>query len=303
MDQSAGWLDEASGPPRAHRPFAEPTGSVGCVPSESRRRNIKRSELRDLVLGAGIDLLLDDGVQCGVDQITFGRVFERVEETTGRRVTRASVYDRLWENQTAFQWDVLATIVERASPVHERTGARLRAVVRNAELTTADGRRRGLEGICHAAVDEHVSDAINDPHNRVVLAAMGAIASSYPDPAQDPPHVARVRTAVQTYLDGQRDYYTSLYGDLGYYLGYRLRDPMTLEQLVLIVHALGDGVAMRSAYSTVYRTPVAVDGRDGGPSEEDLTLLGIAIEAVTFRMCEPDPAWTTTRLTDGPDIS
>jgi len=267
-----------------------------------KRRNIKRAELRDLVLNAGTALLLDEGIRCGIDQITFSRVFDRVEETTGRRITRASVYDRLWESQTAFQWDVLATIVEQASPVHERTGARLRAVVRDAELTTAAGRRRGLEGLCHAAVDEHISDALEDPHNRVVLAAMAAIASAHPDPALDPPHVARVRAAAQAYLDEQRRYYTELYLDLGYYLGWRLRDPLTLEQLVLMVHAVGDGVAMRSAYIDVYQTPVAVDGHDGGPNDEELTLLGLAIEAITFRMCEPDPDWTPERLTDGPDL-
>ena len=88
---------------------------------------IKREELRDLLLSEGVALLLDEGVQVGLGSVTFPRVFERVEASTGRRITAASVYERLWASQSDFQWEVLAVLVEGASTLDDRTRRRVSA--------------------------------------------------------------------------------------------------------------------------------------------------------------------------------
>ena len=120
---------------------------------------------------------------CGAGDLTFKRVFERVEATTGERLTNASVIRRVWENQAEFQTDVLASVaasgdtngelattMEAVAPLFEvldrsSPEARLRAV---SEVCRAAGRRgvpghgglaclvavgRGLGAQCHEFAD------------------------------------------------------------------------------------------------------------------------------------------------------
>lgn len=53
---------------------------------------------------------MEEGLDAGSGNLTFKRVFERVEERTGTRITNASVTNRVWENQADFQADVLVSI-------------------------------------------------------------------------------------------------------------------------------------------------------------------------------------------------
>ena len=101
---------------------------------------ITRADLRELLLRAGIELLLEEGMRCGLDHVTFPKVFERVEQETGRRVTRASVYDRLWSNQEEFQWEVLAELIKGAGSVDLRTQRRVRRILKSADRATEAGR-------------------------------------------------------------------------------------------------------------------------------------------------------------------
>ena len=55
-------------------------------------------------------MLREEGLGTGAEALTFKRVFDRVEEDTGVRLTNASVIRRVWENQAEFQVDVLVTI-------------------------------------------------------------------------------------------------------------------------------------------------------------------------------------------------
>ena len=71
-----------------------------------------RDEIRSLLLRAGQDLVHEEGVEPGFGNITFKKVFDRVEKDTGIRITNASVIGRAWENQAAFQADVLVSIAQ-----------------------------------------------------------------------------------------------------------------------------------------------------------------------------------------------
>jgi hypothetical protein len=256
------------------------------------RRNLKRAELRSLLLGAGRELLLADGLPCGIDQITLARVFAHVQETSGRRVTAASVYDRLWASQLDYQWDVLATTIEGASPIDHQTSARLRAVVRAADLTTEAGRAAGFVDLARAVVDEHVRAVESDARSRLIAAVMTAVASSHPDGDADPPHVARVRRALSSYLQVQADFYVDVFLDLGFLLGYRMRGDVDLRQLVLAVHAAGDGIAARSAFIDGYHDSVVP------AADHSTTVASLVVESIALGMAEPDPDWNELRLVD-----
>ena len=71
-----------------------------------------REELHDIVLTAGREVLLSEGLGTGAEHLTFKKVLAHVEETQGIRVTNASVIRRIWDNQEEFQLEVVRSLVE-----------------------------------------------------------------------------------------------------------------------------------------------------------------------------------------------
>ncbi len=76
---------------------------------EKRQRH-NREELRALLLDTGRVMLREEGLGTGAEAITFKKVFDRVEEDSGIRLSNASVIRRVWENQAEFRAEVLVTI-------------------------------------------------------------------------------------------------------------------------------------------------------------------------------------------------
>ena len=86
------------------------------MPERAGHRRLKREELRERLLAAGVELLREQGPRGGVEHVTLGAVFERVEARTGQRVTKGSVYERIWDSQRHYQLDVLAETLRTAVP-------------------------------------------------------------------------------------------------------------------------------------------------------------------------------------------
>ena len=63
--------------------------------ANQRTRRQTREELRSTLLEAGRQILLEEGLESGSRNLTFKRVFDRVERTTGTRLTNASVIKRI----------------------------------------------------------------------------------------------------------------------------------------------------------------------------------------------------------------
>lgn len=76
-----------------------------------------REETRQLVLEAAVDLVRKDGLGAEPTTITYQKVFDHLQRTTGIRVTRASVHERIWENQREFQFDVILAANETETGV------------------------------------------------------------------------------------------------------------------------------------------------------------------------------------------
>lgn len=66
-----------------------------------------RAQLKTLVLEAAADLVSQRGLGIIPMNITYQQVFQHLEATTGIRVTRASVHERIWQSQEDFQLDVV----------------------------------------------------------------------------------------------------------------------------------------------------------------------------------------------------
>jgi hypothetical protein len=266
--------------------------------SGSTRGRIARSELRDLLLDAGVEILAETGIRTGIEHLTFRVVFARVEEQTGRRITSSSVYERLWVNQADFQWDVLATLIERANAVDARSRLQVEAIAAAADYARPEGRWAALAEICRSAVTRHVSESARHGPQRIVAAAMGAIALTRPAEVVDEAQQARVRrveAAIARYLENQTSFYNDLYHQVGFYLGLRLKPGLDVRHFTLVAHALGDGIATRLTYFPDYDEPVDFEALPGDPSP--WSLAGLGVYAVAATMVELDPDWTPDRLT------
>ena len=80
----------------------EPAPPEATPPPRSRR---SREELREIVLEAGRDVLLSEGLGTGAEHLSFKRVLSHVERTRGIRVTNASVIGRIWVDMADYQAD------------------------------------------------------------------------------------------------------------------------------------------------------------------------------------------------------
>jgi len=80
--------------------------------------------LRATLVEEGRAILLAEGLEAGSRNLTFKRVFDRVEAKSGLRITNASVIKRIWENQADFQADVLVTIARGAGQGQRPAGGR-----------------------------------------------------------------------------------------------------------------------------------------------------------------------------------
>lgn len=88
-------------------------------------------------------MLLEIEPTLGFEQLNYGAVFAHLQQTAGIRVTHASVHERIWPNQQAFQLDVLRAALEPVSAEAFETFADPLTVAMNeADLVTVAGRKQ-----------------------------------------------------------------------------------------------------------------------------------------------------------------
>ncbi len=147
--------------------------------SETQRRR-SREELRELVLDAAYRLLDDNGIRLEPSSISYQRVFDHLEATTGVTTTRGSVHERIWSSQAEFQRDVLGRAIETLHrPDEDATARAVETVLATADLETLPGRRQALRDLNRVGVAEEERQAWESVQARLV-AAVSAVVSTLP---------------------------------------------------------------------------------------------------------------------------
>ncbi len=82
-----------------------------------------RDETKQLMIEAGSEVLLRDGIGMGASTIRYPDVFALLAEEHGIKVTRGSVHGRLWSSQLAWQLDVLSEDVRRTQATRRQAVA------------------------------------------------------------------------------------------------------------------------------------------------------------------------------------
>ena len=260
-----------------HRDPGSPDGSDSSNERQSRR------ELRDLLLSAARDLMQEEGVQTAPTNLTFKRVFERVERTTGRTVTNASVIRRLWDNMADFQADVLISISQdERRPELEHTLDTIGRMLDESDLSTPQSRRRALQQLCRTA-GEGITGLFDDSALGTAWISVLAVATTAPDPTLRERMVGALSSGFDTVAEFWEPTFAGLFG----YLGFRIREPRTVRQFAEAVLAWSQGNAIRHRVSGGIPRLTLPTGPDGGAQE--WTLFSVGLEGIVHQFFEPDP--------------
>jgi hypothetical protein len=254
--------------------------------SETSKERQSREELRKLLVATARDILDEEGIRTVSSNLTFKRVFERVERTTGRTVTNASVIRRIWDNMAEFQADVLVDIShDERRPELDRTLEALTAVLVGCDLTSLASRRQALRELCRTGGESSTLATSNSILWSMWINVL-AVATTAPDPEQRERMVTGLLDGFDSLATLWEGNFVGLFG----YLGFRVREPMTMRQFTEAALAFSEGQSIRQRVSGDVSRLSLPTGPDG--ELQEWTLFGVGIEALVQQFFEPDPTFT-----------
>ncbi|HEY4929417.1 MAG TPA: hypothetical protein VIH95_09740 [Acidimicrobiales bacterium] len=253
---------------------------------DSRSRRRTKEEIRELVMDAGRSILVEEGLGVGAGDLTFKRAFERVEATTGERLTNASVIRRVWENQADFQTDVLASVAS-AGESNGELNSTIEAVAplfAALDRSSPEARLRSVSDVCRVAGEASFHAMVDSRSWSLWVGVWVLTATSSPTPHSD-----RLRRALVDGYELDTTRWGEMHGGLAAHLGMRLRAPFTLRQFTVAVGALVEGCVLRQ----IGADDLALIERPTGPggTMQPWTLFAVGLEALTRQFFELDPDW------------
>jgi hypothetical protein len=252
-----------------------------------RRPRVRREDTRSMFIEAGRSILREEGLATGGEALTLKRVSDRVEVDSGIRFTNASIIGRIWESQSEYQTDVLAAIAadDSTSEVEESLD-RMASFMANMATTSEDARRWSIRELCRKVSAVHIDTLrrSTDWSLWIGIWAITAVGSA-------PERRRRIDEALrQSYLDVTSQM-EAIYSSLLDLLGYRARSGLTVRQFAIAAAALTEGCVLRDRVDSEQMNGIMrPTGRDGG--EQEWTLFGLALFALTEQFFELDPAWS-----------
>ena len=259
--------------------MADSGRSVGSRPRRSRE------ELHDLVLTAGREVLLSEGLGTGAEHLTFKRVLAHLEATQGIRVTNASVIRRIWDNQEEFQLEVVRSILDAQGDAEVDVSSQaLDEAMANIDVSSPEARRASLAELIRTSCAAFLDTASGSEAS--IKMALGTYITANGLAGGDSPLVEQFRQ-----INGRlTDRYEQLYEAGLAVCGWRIRDGFSLHDASVTLSALAEGVVMRMMVEPeVNHTVVQVRPSDG--AEVEWSLLAIGMNALVDYYAEPDPDW------------
>ncbi len=247
-----------------------------------RQPRRSRDDLRRTLLEEGRQILIEEGLDSGSSNLTFKRVFERVEMKTGVRITNASVIRRVWDNQSEFQADVLVAIAEdEARPEVGEAVDAIAAELSHLDLSTPESRSRALRELCRIggnASSAAIAKSTNWPLWMTIVAMATATSSE---------QQRRIRSALGEGYRSVAEFWNKNYAALMEMLGLRIRHPWTMPQFTMAVTAFSEGCSLRQRTTDdleVIARPTGDHGKD-----QEWSLFAVGLEALVHQFFEPDP--------------
>jgi len=258
------------------------------------RPRVSRDQLRTLFIEAGWAILREEGLGAGGDALTLKRVRERVEQDTGIRMTNASLIGRVWENQFDYQTDVLAAIAADASTSEiQDTVNNVAPALARMDPHSEMSRRATMREVCRlsAAANTNALRESTDWSLWIGIWAITAVGAA-------PTRKQRIESALEQAYQEVTEHMEGIYQAGMDFVGYRIRNGLTVRQFTIAVAALAEGCALRDRVDSVLMNGIK---RPTGPEgeEQEWTLFGVALEALAHEFFELDPEWKPTAAAAG----
>jgi hypothetical protein len=230
-------------------------------------------------------ILAEEGLRTGAD-LTFKRVFARVEADTGVRLTNASVIRRVWVDQADFQSEIMARVVAGTNEVGQLGAAAelLGPLVETFDLTTDEARLAAMVEVARLAGQVAIDSRVGT-RNWELWVGVWVVTVTNPGNKSD----KRLRQALAEGLEETGAAWDELIRAVMRHIGVRVREGLTLRQFTESTAAMAAGFSLRQAS----RDDPQVYERPTGPGGElqEWTLLGIGLEALSRQYLEVDPDW------------
>ena len=255
--------------------------------SLDRTPRVRRSkeQLHALVLAAGIEVLHAEGLGTGVEPLTFKKVLDHLEATSGIRITPASLIRRVWTNQEEFQRDVVQSIINEqgAGEVGEVSDS-LSETFARIDLSTPDMRRASLAELIRVSTSDYLSST--DSPLSTIQTALIACALAGGERGVDHDFLAMFTEATARLTQ----HYAELYARALALIGFRIRPGMHIEQMAVAILSYGEGSQLRRSTSPEVFAPIVVPrALDGVDVEWD--LFGFGVKSIVEAFVEEDPDW------------
>jgi hypothetical protein len=222
----------------------------------------------------------------GAEALTFKKVFDRLEQDSGIRLTNASVIRRVWQNQADFQADVLVAVARAENEGEfERTVAVVAPVLAELDPQSEASRLATLRELIRVGTEANMT-AMRESINWPLWIAVWGLATGH-EPFD---HRKRIVAALVEGYDTFNSRIEAVYEALTQILGLRLRENFTFRQFTVAIDSLGQGSGLRDRIDDAHKVPVVrATGPDGEPQE--WTLFGVAFEAIVNQFFEIDHDW------------
>ena len=250
------------------------------------RRRLSHDQLRDLCIEAGWMILREEGLGAGGEALTFKRVRERVEADTGIRVTNASLIGRIWENQFAFQTDVLAAVAgHHGTREVEDTLEVVTPILAGMDGGSEESRRFTMREVCRVTTAANTAALRHSTDLKLWFGiwAMSALGAA-------PERRCRIELALEQSYEVVTEHMESIYRAGLDFIGYRVRPGLTLRQFTVAAAAMADGCVLRDRVDTAHMNGLMRPTGPGGELQE-WTLFGLTLDALTGQFFELDPDW------------
>ncbi len=247
---------------------------------QSTRRT--REELRSTLVEEGRSILLTEGLETGSSNLTFKKVFDRVEANSGLRITNASVIGRIWENQADFQADVLVTIARDESRRAEVSGERVVNMLRECDLSSPASRDVALREVCR--IEGNASSlAMDQSANWQLWIGVIALASSTATPELQ----SRIKAAIAAEYRSVTRFWSRNFTALVGLLGFRVRSPWSMDHFATAAIAYAEGCALRQLADRDMEMVIRQTGAHG--EQQEWSAYATGMEALVSQYFEPDP--------------
>ena len=244
---------------------------------------MRRDELKELLIGVGLDLLIEEGLARGTERLPFKRVFDRAAAERGVRVTNASVIGRIWEDMADYQADVLAAALDNDDVEGMGEVILVAArVVAEADLSSIDGRRDAAVEVIRLACAAHV-DALTRTRKADINMGLRGLSLSRLPMDEGSPTADSVRQSYEEFASRWDFVFEQTFSVIGIHM----RPGFTIRQLSMLAVSLTEGFIVWDRIDpTATRHILRATGPDG--AKQEWSLFSIGLEALVWEFAELD---------------